>query len=439
MPVADAYHISFMEYGGAKIKGGCNKRTEKLIMGLKEITDKINIDEYNYDLPEERIAQYPLKERDMSQLLVFTGGRISKDIFRNIANYIPSDSLLVFNNTKVIRARLLFTKETGAAIEIFCLEPLNPGSYELSLTAKGQAEWKCLIGNLKKWKRRTISKTFCCNGKEYELTAEKIKEEGDAWRIRFKWIPGELTFGEVIGSFGHIPLPPYVKRNDEELDYIRYQTIYSSIEGSVASPTAGLHFTNNVINSILGKGIKMKEITLHTGAGTFQPVRGSDITKHKMHCEHYIISRKLIEELLQTEDRIIACGTTSVRTLESIFWLGNKLLNNQFLNTSDLHTDQWEPYLSETRAPVKDSLTALLDYLDQRKISFMNATTRIMIVPGYEFRITNGIITNFHMPKSTLLLLISAWTGQDWKKIYRFALCNNFRFLSYGDSSLLMK
>ena len=431
--------MTVTEHYGAKIKGGCIQRNEELIMGLKEITDKINIDEYNYDLPEERIAQYPLKERDMSQLLVYTAGKISKDIFRNIANYIPSDSLLVFNNTKVIRARLLFAKVTGAAIEIFCLEPLNPGSYELSLVSKGQAEWKCLIGNLKKWKKGTISGIFCHNGLEYELTAEKVSEEGEAWRIKFTWIPGELTFGEVIGSAGHMPLPPYVKRNDEEVDYTRYQTIYSSVEGSVASPTAGLHFTGNVINSILGKGIKKAEITLHTGAGTFQPVRGSNVIKHEMHCEHYIISRKLIEEMLNTEDRIIACGTTTVRTLESIFWLGIKILNNPSLNDQELSTDQWEPYLSGTHLPVKDSLISLLAYLDKRNISLIHATTRIMIVPGYKFRIIKGIITNFHMPKSTLLLLISAWTGQDWKKIYRFALENGFRFLSYGDSSLLME
>jgi S-adenosylmethionine:tRNA ribosyltransferase-isomerase len=408
-------------------------------MGLSDIANKIKIDEYNYDLPGERIAQYPLEERDMSQLLVFTRGMISKDIFRNIVNHLPSDSLLVFNNTKVIRARLLFIKETGAVVEIFCLEPVNPGSYELSLVSQGQVEWKCLIGNLKKWKRGAISRKFHFKGNEYTLTAENTGKEGEAWRIRFTWTPGEITFGEVIGSAGHIPLPPYVKREDEEIDYIRYQTIYSSVEGSVASPTAGLHFTSDVLNSILMRGIKKTEITLHTGAGTFQPVRGRDILKHEMHCEHYIISRQLIEELLETENRIIACGTTTVRTLESIFWLGVKAFTNPSLTEAGLYTDQWEPYLSETHITVKESLTALLAFLERRKLQFIHASTRIMIVPGYDFRFINGIITNFHMPKSTLLLLVSAFTGPEWKNIYRFALNNDFRFLSYGDSSLLMK
>lgn len=408
-------------------------------MNLKELTDKINIDDYSYELPEERIAQYPVKERDQSQLLIFKGGKISKDIFRNIDSYIPADSLLVFNNTRVIRARLLFTKDTGATVQIFCLEPVNPCNYESALVSTDQAEWKCLIGNLKKWKRGKISKNFRFMGRMHELTAEKVNELGDAWTIRFTWSPGELTFGDVIESAGQIPLPPYVKRDDEEIDYIRYQTVYSRNEGSVASPTAGLHFTNEVINSLREKGIKMAELTLHTGAGTFQPVRSSDLSEHEMHCEHYYIGKELIETLLNTEHRVIACGTTSVRTLESLFWLGVKIIQNPLIYDNSLFTDQWEPYLTKTPVTVKDSLKALIKFLDRRKITSIHASTRIMIVPGYEFRIVQGMITNFHMPKSTLLLLLSAWTGPEWKKIYRFALENNFRFLSYGDSSLLMK
>ncbi len=409
------------------------------MMNLKELTDKINIDDYSYELPEERIAQYPVKERDKSQLLIYKGGNISKDIFRNIDSYIPADSLLVFNNTRVIRARLLFTKDTGATIQIFCLEPVNPCNYESALVSTGQAEWKCLIGNLKKWKRGKISKNFRFMGRMHELTAEKVNELGDAWNIRFTWSPGELTFGEVIESAGHIPLPPYVKRDDEEIDYIRYQTVYSRNEGSVASPTAGLHFTNEVINSLREKGIRMAELTLHTGAGTFKPVRSSDLSEHEMHCEHYYMDKELIEILLSTERRVIACGTTSVRTLESLFWLGVKIIQNPLIDYDSLFTDQWEPYLTKTSVTVKDSLKALVKFLEKRKTASIHASTRVMIIPGYEFRIVQGMITNFHMPKSTLLLLLSAWTGPEWKKIYQFALENNFRFLSYGDSSLLMK
>ncbi len=409
------------------------------MMNLKELTDKINIDDYSFELPEERIAQYPVKERDLSQLLVFKGGKISKDIFRNIGSYIPSHSLLVFNNTRVIRARLLFSKDTGATIQIFCLEPVNPCNYESALVSTGQAEWKCLVGNLKKWKKGKISKNFRFMGRIHELTAEKVDELGEAWNIRFTWTPGELTFGDVIESAGQIPLPPYVKRDDEEIDYIRYQTVYSRNEGSVASPTAGLHFTNEVINSVREKGIEIAELTLHTGAGTFQPVRSRDLSEHEMHCEHYVISKELIEILLNTERRVIACGTTSVRTLESLFWLGFKILKNPLLEYNSLYTDQWEPYLTKPSVTVKDSLKAIIEFLDRRKMSSIKASTRIMIIPGYDFRIVQGIITNFHMPKSTLLLLLSAWTGEEWKRIYRFALENNFRFLSYGDSSLLIK
>ncbi|HPY67841.1 MAG TPA: S-adenosylmethionine:tRNA ribosyltransferase-isomerase [Bacteroidales bacterium] len=410
------------------------------MMNLKALTDKINIDDYSYELPEERIAQYPVKERDQSQLLIFKGRKISKDIFKNIDSYIPADSLVVFNNTRVIRARLLFTKDTGATIQIFCLEPVNPRNYETALVSAGQAEWKCLIGNLKKWKKGKLSKSFRFMGQLHELTAEKLsKLEDDAWNIRFTWSPAELTFGDVIESAGHIPLPPYVKRDDEEIDYIRYQTVFSKNEGSVAAPTAGLHFTNEVINSLREKGIKMAELTLHTGAGTFQPVRSSDLSEHEMHCEHYYISKELIEILLSTNRRVIACGTTSVRTLESLFWLGVKIIQNSSIDDDKLFTDQWEPYLTKTSITVKDSLKALTEFLDRRKMTSIHASTKVMIIPGYEFRIVQGMITNFHMPKSTLLLLQSAWTGPEWKKIYRFALDNNFRFLSYGDSSLLMK
>jgi len=399
----------------------------------------IELDDYDYDLPSERIAQYPVIERDRSQLLVFKGDKISKDIFRNIDNYLPSDSLLVFNNTRVIRARILFRKETGAAIEIFCLEPLSPIEYELSFSSREPVEWKCIIGNLKKWKGGKIMTPFVYLGKEYELTAEKLQPEGDAWRIRFIWNSLGKSFGEVIEATGHIPLPPYINREDEAEDITRYQTVYSRIKGSVAAPTAGLHFTNNVLEKLSKKGIKSVEVTLHVGAGTFQPIKSRNISGHEMHCEHFFVTAKTIELLLDNQGKIIPVGTTSVRTLESLYWLGVKLKHNPLSCRSELSLGQWEEYDLETKVSVKESMEALLNLLRERNLSYIHASTSIMIIPGYDFRMINGIITNFHQPRSTLLLLISAWIGINWKKIYCFALENSFRFLSYGDCSLLLR
>jgi S-adenosylmethionine:tRNA ribosyltransferase-isomerase len=401
----------------------------------------INIDlkEYDYDLPAEKIAQYPLDERDESQLLLYDRHNINQDSFKNIDQYLPSGSLLIFNDSKVIRARLIFTKESGAAIEVFCLEPLLPGDYAQSFNAKNSVEWKCLVGNIKKWKEGLISSSFSKHGKKYKLFAERLNNEGDAWRIRFTWKPHDLSFGEVIEKTGHIPLPPYLNRPDEENDSVRYQTIYSHIKGSVAAPTAGLHFTRKVLDKLMDKNIQTAQLTLHVGAGTFQPVKSEKIIEHQMHSERFYVTVGLIEILLKNIGSVIAVGTTSVRTLESIYWLGLKVMENPGLTADELWLEQWEVYSTNSRSEPWQALEALLNWMGNNKIRRFQASTRIIIIPGYDFKIVNGIITNFHQPKSTLLLLISAWVGNDWKKIYRYALENNFRFLSYGDSSLLLR
>ena len=398
----------------------------------------IDISDYNYDLPPERIAQYPVSERDGSQLLIYKENKISKDIFRNIPDYLPSGSLLVFNNTRVIRARILFHKETGAVIEILCLEPLSPFDYAISFGSKEPVEWKCIVGNLKKWKRGVLVAPFIYNDIHFDLYAERLQSEGEAWRIKFSWNTREISFGKVIELTGHIPLPPYINREDETEDTERYQTVYSKIKGSVAAPTAGLHFTENVLEKIRDRGIKSVELTLHVGAGTFQPVKTGNIYKHEMHCEHFFVEAGTLELLIENAGKIIPIGTTSVRTLESLYWLGVKLLQNPGKSYQHLSLDQWETYGMNPGIGVKESLGALLKFLKESNSDHIHAETSIMIVPGYEFRMTNGIVTNFHQPRSTLLLLISAWTGNRWNEIYTFALENGFRFLSYGDSSLLM-
>jgi S-adenosylmethionine:tRNA ribosyltransferase-isomerase len=423
--------IFAVERQGAKAK--------RRLFGMKEKINKINIDDYDYDLPEERIAQYPVRKRENSKLLLYNKGIISEDIFSNIPEYLPHDALMVFNNTRVIRARILFRKESGTNIEVFCLEPQSPAEYELSFGSKKPVEWKCIIGNLKKWKTGCLITEFLFKGSYYKLTAEKVCSEGEVWRIRFSWNSGDIIFGEVIESAGHIPLPPYIKREDEKADNIRYQTVYSTIKGSVAAPTAGLHFTKEVLDNIKDKGIKTVELTLHVGAGTFQPVKTNDISEHEMHCEHFFVSKEVIENLLANQRKIIAVGTTSVRTLETLFWLGVKIIRSPSESDNELITDQWEPYGQNIKTSFRESLDALLILMEKKKVTFLHGVTKIIIIPGYKFRVINGILTNFHQPKSTLLLLISAWVGPDWKKIYNFALENKFRFLSFGDSSLLLK
>lgn len=399
----------------------------------------INIDDFDYDLPSDRIAQYPVSERDKSQLLVYRNSTIVKDTFNRIDEYLPTESLLIFNNTRVIRARILFTKTTGALIEVLCLEPLSPFDYALSFSSKEPVEWKCIVGNLKKWKSGTLKTSFIYNGIGFSLFAEKLKPDGEAWQIRFSWDCPDLTFGEVIEATGHIPLPPYISRNDEAEDIERYQTVYSKISGSVAAPTAGLHFTEDVFRNLEARGIKTAEITLHVGAGTFKPVKVKNINAHEMHYEHFSVDADTIGSLIENQDNIIPVGTTSVRTLESLYWLGVKLIKNRSAKSEDLLLGQWEAYGLPTDTTVTESMEALLIFLKEGKTKHIQAATSIMIIPGYQFRMTKGIITNFHQPRSTLLLLISAWTGNKWKEIYTFALENSFRFLSYGDSSLLLK
>ena len=399
----------------------------------------ININDYDYELPADRIAQYPVKERDKSRLLIFKDGNIGEDTFSNIDEYLPSDSLLVFNNTRVIRARIFFHKVTGAIIEILCLEPITPSDYALSFVSKEPVEWKCMIGNLKKWKSGILMTTLKYKSKQYNLCAEKLQQEGDAWRVKFSWNCAEVAFGEVIESAGHIPLPPYIDREDEIEDNERYQTIYSRINGSVAAPTAGLHFTDNVLCKIKGRGIKTAQLTLHVGAGTFQPVKKNNIYMHEMHCEHFSIDRGTIQLIVENLGKIIPVGTTSVRTLESLYWLGVKLMQNPSGKNPVLSLGQWESSGLKTNISAKDSLEFILSFMEHWNSEYLQARTSIMIIPGYEFRITNGMVTNFHQPRSTLLLLVSAWTEDRWKDIYFFALQNGFRFLSYGDSSLLLR
>jgi len=399
---------------------------------------QINIKDYYYKLPDEKIAQYPVKNRDESKLLIYNKGNIIQDSFRNIPEYLPADSLLVFNNTRVISARLLFRKESGAWIEVLCLEPLRPSSYESSFSSRGSVEWKCMVGNLKKWKRGILLLPFKTGGRSFVLSALRTAPEGESWRIRFSWEPDDLTFGEVITGAGHLPLPPYIRREDNPEDYIRYQTVYSSVPGSVAAPTAGLHFTENILKTISNSGIKSVEITLHVGAGTFQPVKNNNLLEHKMHHEYYTITEEAIKKILESDGRIIPVGTTSVRTLESIYWLGIRCALGDTERIPGFFTGQWEPYVKSQIITFRESLENLLGYMSLISISRLDASTGLIIVPGYEFKAVRGMITNFHQPGSTLLLLVAAYTGERWKDIYRFAMENGFRFLSYGDTSLLL-
>ncbi|MFH0867414.1 MAG: S-adenosylmethionine:tRNA ribosyltransferase-isomerase [Bacteroidota bacterium] len=388
----------------------------------------INTGDYNYKLPESRIAQYPLDQRDQSKLLVCQNGKISKDVFSSIGNYLTDESLMVFNDTRVIHARLLFKKETGSEIEIFCLEPVLPSAdYQFVFSAKSGVVWRCLAGNNKKWKQGKL----ILKNKKINLSAEKLEQTNDTFLIKFEWEPPEKTFASVIEFFGKIPLPPYIKRNANEKDNLRYQTLYAHYEGSVAAPTAGLHFTDEVFRKLEKKNIKTSFITLHVGAGTFKPVTSENIFDHSMHTEMFSVEKKLIEQILQNKNRIIAVGTTTVRTLESLYWAGVKLLEKK---EDAFNIDQWEPYESKHfNVSFKEAFHALIDYCEKSNMDHINGNTRLMIVPGYKYKIVNEMITNFHQPKSTLLLLVSAFIGDAWKDAYQYALENNFRFLSYGD------
>ena len=438
--------------------------------------EEILIEEFNYPLPDERIAKYPLANRDQSKLLVYRDGQVSEDQFFHIGEYLAPGSLLIYNNTRVIQARLVFHKKVvseyrgttehseplnseatlGARIEIFCLEPLAPHDYQLSLGSTEGCTWKCMIGNAKKWKSGALSLPVQLpSGETITLFAERGEQTGNTFAVHFSWnspLEGEWkgSFAEILDAVGELPIPPYLNRKTEESDKTTYQTVYSRIKGSVAAPTAGLHFTDNVLNNLRQKGIQTAEVTLHVGAGTFQPVKVADANQHTMHTEIIAVPRETIETIIANLGHIVAVGTTSMRTLESLYFLGAQLYTLHHTNpstssleersgVSTLSVTQFEPYEKEHTLSTRDALQAIIDHLEQTNQDILHAETQIMIKPGYAFRIVDQLITNFHQPKSTLLLLVSAFVGGDWHTIYDYALAHNFRFLSYGDSSILTR
>ncbi len=402
-------------------------------------TKHIHIKDYNYTLPDERIAKYPITERDHSKLLIYNHGDVSEDLFYNLPKYLPQGSLMIFNNTKVIQARMHFRKETGAQIEIFLLEPAIPSDYEQMFSAKKGCSWYCLVGNLKKWKEGILVKTLDVKGHQVTLSATRCESTHTSHRISFTWNDDSITFSELIEAVGELPIPPYLNRETEDSDNNTYQTVYSKKKGSVAAPTAGLHFTANVLKDLDSHGIDCEELTLHVGAGTFKPVKSEDIADHEMHTEYISVHRDTLKKLLKHNASAIAVGTTSVRTLESLYYIGVKLSKNPNLSEEELHVNQWEPYEDDSIniAPA-DAIKEVLDYLERNHITSLNTGTQIIIAPGYKYKIVKMLITNFHQPQSTLLLLVSAFVNGDWHKIYDFALEHDFRFLSYGDSSLLI-
>ncbi len=398
----------------------------------------IDINDFNYELPDERIAKFPLAERSASKLLIYRDGAISESRFHRIGEVLPPDELLVFNNTKVIRARIIMHKPSGARIEVFCLEPHAPADYERALAATGTAEWSCIVGNSKKWKEGYVEINFDHEGRQEWLRAWRAGEKGREQIVRFEW-SAAMSFGELLELLGRIPIPPYLNRESEEIDNTRYQTVYSKFEGSVAAPTAGLHFTPELIASMKEAGYTFGEVTLHVGAGTFLPVKEQDATRHPMHTEHFEIRRDTLAQLLDKAGHVTAVGTTSVRTLESLSALGWRI---RTIGTPDAERviGQWELYDLPADFTGEDALRELLGYLDRNGLDRLKCATQIMITPlGYRFRIVDHIITNFHQPSSTLLLLVAAYVGEDWHAIYDYALTHDFRFLSYGDSSLLMR
>ena len=411
---------------------------------MKEIAD-IRIEDYDYPLPDDRIARHPLAERDQCLLLLRENdGTLSTHRFAELPQLLPADSMLVYNNTRVINARLRFRKgedSSGALIEIFCLEPHQPSDYALNFASTGQCSWTCLVGNSKRWKEGDLIRRLNIEGREVTLRASRESKDGSSSVIRFSWDNPDITFSSIISASGEIPIPPYLNRSTEESDTIDYQTVYSRIEGSVAAPTAGLHFTPTVLEAITRLGIPRRELTLHVGAGTFQPVKSDTIGDHEMHNEFIAVPRQLIAELAETHHRVIAVGTTSVRTLESLYHLGCRLYSGQDAST----LPQWYPY-SENHPdlPTRTALNSILKHLDENGLDTFIASTRLMIAPGYRYRLVKGMVTNFHQPRSTLLLLVSAFLGKDddtvpeWKRVYDYALENGYRFLSYGDACLFL-
>ncbi|MCL2327616.1 MAG: S-adenosylmethionine:tRNA ribosyltransferase-isomerase [Bacteroidetes bacterium] len=393
------------------------------------------ISEFSYDLPDEKIAKYPLLQRDMSKLLVYKSDEIIDGKFQNCVDFLPENSLLIFNNTRVIHARIVLHKATGAQIEIFCLEPIAPANYEENFASHNECTWQCIVGNAKKWKDETLHINCIIRNRQIQFSATKQSANETGFCIRFSW-SGGVSFSEILEVIGQIPIPPYLNRNSEESDLQHYQTTYAKHEGSVAAPTAGLHFTPAIFEKLENCSMQRAEVTLHVGAGTFKPVKTELYTDHAMHHEFCTVPRSLIETLAQHSGARIAVGTTSVRTLESLYWLGVKLCENPKVSIDEL--TQWEAYSLPQNISLADSMSALLKYCIQYNICELRFYTQIMIVPGYTLRVITGLFTNFHQPQSTLLLLISAFIGEKWKTLYEYALAHNYRFLSYGDSSLLM-
>lgn len=393
----------------------------------------IKIEDYTYHLPDEKIAKFPLENREASKLLLYEEGKIREEVFSEVCRLLLPGQTLVFNNTRVIYARLFFRKQTGAQIEVFCLEPDAPADYALNFAAYHTCRWVCMVGNLKKWKEETIGCQFECRGRQFELKAEKVEQREGEVVVRFSW-EGDFSFSEVLEACGRIPIPPYLNRDSEESDKVRYQTVYSREEGSVAAPTAGLHFTEGLLASLKEKGVRIRELTLHVGAGTFRPVKSDTIGGHDMHTEHIVVSQELVKTLEGKTADIVAVGTTSVRTLESLYWMGVKRLEGR---ADFFELGQWEAYTLPGHYSLEQSMRALTTWFDETGEAWLKARTTIIIVPGYRFRVIDALFTNFHQPQSTLLLLVAAAVGEDWKKIYDYASTHRFRFLSYGDSSLL--
>ncbi len=406
----------------------------------KNKVESIRIADYSYNLPDLKIAKYPLQKRDESKLLLFENGNLSLSKFKNLSDHIPSDSLMVFNDTRVIHARLIFLKESGAAIEVFCLLPFYPNNYIDNFMQNNSCSWLCMIGNAKRWKNEPLSMNIVVNDNEIKLSAQKKEITDDGTLVEFSWDNNSFTFSEILEVAGKLPIPPYLNRASEEADETTYQTVYSKAEGSVAAPTGGLHFTNEVIDSLRQKGISQTQVTLHVGAGTFKPVKSETMAEHHMHAEVISVKKQTIIDILNRKGMLIVVGTTSMRTVESLYYLGCKIIKNPSISERELFVNQWEPYSDENENISPDNaLKAIINYMENNLLETILASTQIIILPGYEFRYADALITNFHQPQSTLLLLVSAFVGDEWRNIYDFALNNEFRFLSYGDSSLLWK
>lgn len=403
-----------------------------------EETKHIKISDYNYPLPDERIAKFPLPVRDQSKLLVYRHGEVSETRFTSLPDYLEAGELMIFNNTKVIQARLHFRKETGALIEIFCLEPIQPNDYVLNFQQTSHAAWLCMIGNLKKWKEGSLHKEMNVKGHTITLTATRGECRGTSHWVDFTWDNPEITFADILEVFGELPIPPYLNRETQESDKETYQTVYSKIKGSVAAPTAGLHFTERVLQALRDKGVDLEEVTLHVGAGTFKPVKSEEIEGHEMHTEYISVNRQTIEKLIAHGGKAITVGTTSVRTLESLYYIGVTIASHPDAGQEELHVRQWQPYETHPTMTTVESLQQILDYMKRHELEALHTSTQIIIAPGYTYHIVQKMVTNFHQPQSTLLLLVSAFVKGDWQTIYDYALAHDFRFLSYGDSSLLI-